>query len=143
MTIPMELQQASADFESFLADARDIAGLSTRNQTYTMVEGVFRTFRRRLVLGDAIRFANILPPLLRAIFVANWEPSEPPVPFDSRNAMTREAQALRSDHNVAPDTCLHDVAAALRRHVDENVLERLLSTLPGGASDFWRVEGQS
>lgn len=48
MTVPMELQQASKDFEKFLIDARDSSGLTTRNQTYTMVQGVLQTFRRRL-----------------------------------------------------------------------------------------------
>lgn len=59
MLIPMELQHASEDFERFLADARDISGLTTRNQTYTMVQGVLQTFRRRLSLQDAIRFASV------------------------------------------------------------------------------------
>ena len=39
MPTPMELQHASDDFERFLAEARDISGLTTRNQTYTMVQG--------------------------------------------------------------------------------------------------------
>ncbi|OYZ96127.1 MAG: hypothetical protein B7Y01_00110 [Xanthobacter sp. 17-67-6] len=48
MPIPMEYQHASEDFMRFLADARDEAGLGTMNQSFTMVDGVLRTFRRRL-----------------------------------------------------------------------------------------------
>jgi uncharacterized protein (DUF2267 family) len=139
MTIPMELQHASDEFEKFLRDARDVSGLTTRNQTYTMVQGVFQVFRRRLCLKDAIRFANALPPLLRAIFVADWNLDEPQLPFGDRATMTREAQALRKDHNFAPETCIRDVATALRRNIDEAAFDRILAILPEGASDFWRA----
>ncbi|WP_246340176.1 DUF2267 domain-containing protein [Ancylobacter tetraedralis] len=136
--MPMELQHASEEFERFLAAARDEAGLTTRNQTYTMVEGVLRVFRRRLTLAEAIRFAGVLPPVLRAIFVADWDPLAPVLPFSDRVAMTREVQALRQHHNFAPDTCLADVARALRRHIDGDTFDRLLATLPEGAADYWR-----
>lgn len=139
MTIPMELQHAGAAFEAFLRDAQELSGLATRNPTYTMVQGVFQVFRRRLSLKDAIRFATVLPPLLRAIFIDDWDVEEPQRPFGSRAEMTREAQALRRDHNFAPDSCIRDVAEALRRHVDAARLDRVLATLPEGAADFWRV----
>lgn len=137
MPIPMDLQHASEDFERFLADARDTAGLATRNQTFTMVEGVLRAFRRRLSLEDAIRFAGVLPPLVRAIFVSDWEPDEPRRPFADRETMAAEVQGLRRHHNFAPPSAIRDVASSLRRHVDEAALERILTTLPAGAADFW------
>lgn len=99
--MPMEYQQASQDFERFLADARAISMLATRNQTYTMVQGVLQVFRRRLDLRDALRFADVLPPVLRAIFVADWDPDEPRRPFEDRSAMTREVQALRQPQSLA------------------------------------------
>jgi uncharacterized protein (DUF2267 family) len=138
MTVPMELQYASRDFEEFLADAREISGLATRNPTYTMVQGVLQTFRRRLEIKEAILFANVLPPILRAIFVADWDVDEPKRPFGSRESMTQEVQSLRKDHNFSPDSAIRDVAAALRRHIDDVALDRVLATLPDGAADFWR-----
>jgi uncharacterized protein (DUF2267 family) len=139
MPMPMELQHASDDFEKFLADARDISGLATRNQAYTMVQGVLVTFRRRLDPKDAIRFAAVLPPLLRAIFVGDWDVDVPPVPFADRTVLVREAQSLRKDHNFAPDSCIDDVASALRRHVDQAAFDSVLARLPAGAADFWRA----
>lgn len=139
MPIPMELQHASDDFERFLADARDGSGLATRNQTYTMVEGVLRSFRRRLAVQQALDFADALPPLLRAIFVSRWDIAEPVLPFADRATLTREVQALRQHHNFAPDTCLVEVARALRRQVDAEAFDRVLATLPDGAADFWRA----
>ena len=139
MTMPMEYRQASADFERFIVDARDLAGLQTTNQAYTMVQAVLQTFRRRLELEDAILFADVLPPVLRAIFVAEWDLEEPRVPFSGRIAMTREVQSLRPDHNISPDSAIADVAGALRRNLDEVKLDRVLARLPAGAADFWRA----
>lgn len=139
MPIPAEYQRASLDFERFMLDARDISGLTTTNMAWNMVVGVLHTFRRRLSVKDALRFANVLPPVLRAIFVADWNTEEPQLAFGDRVTMTREVQALRAAHNFAPDTAIRDVAQALRRHVDEAELERVLQTLPEGARDYWTV----
>ena len=135
----MDLQCASRDFETFLADARDVSGLTTRNQTYTMVQGVLLVFRRRLSLKDGIRFASVLPPILRAIFVSDWDTDEPQLPFRDRREMTGEVQALRRDHNFSPETAIRDVAIALRKNIDEVSLERVIASLPQEASEFWRV----
>ncbi|PST24578.1 DUF2267 domain-containing protein [Mesorhizobium plurifarium] len=135
----MEYRQASAEFDRFIVDARDIAALQTTNQAYTMVQAVLYAFRRRLEISDALLFANVLPPVLRAIFVADWDLEEPALPFSERRAMTREVQAFRGNHNVSPDTAIADVAAALRRNVDDKPLDRVLARLPAGAVDFWRA----
>jgi uncharacterized protein (DUF2267 family) len=140
MPVPPEYQRASLDFESFLVDARERAGLVTTNQAYTMVEGVFRTFRRRLSVAEGLAFADVLPPVLRALFVEGWDASAPVQPFASREAMTAEVQALRAAHNFSPVNAMSSVAAALRKHVQHERLEQVLSKLPDGAVRFWAVE---
>lgn len=138
MPVPFEFKRASMAFEQFMLDARDISGLATTHQTYTMVQGVFQAFRRRLDTKQAIRFANVLPPVLRALFIADWDLDEPRRPFADRATMTREVQALRPDHNFAPDSSIGSVATALRRNIDQVALDRILATLPPGARDFWK-----
>jgi uncharacterized protein (DUF2267 family) len=138
MPVPPQYQRASDHFFAFLADARDEASLSTVNQAYTMVQGVLQTFRRRLSLPEAIRFAGVLPAAVRALFVADWDPDEPRQPFGDRAAMTAEVQALRPNHNFAPETAIRDVAAALRKHLDTADFDAVLATLPDGAVEFWR-----
>lgn len=133
----MEYQHASEAFEAFLADAREATGLTTRNQTYTTVQAVLHVFRRRLTIADALRFANELPPILRAIFVEGWNIQEEQLPFTDRAAMAMEVQALRCDHNFSPDSAIADVAKALRRHVDAAAFTRMLATLPKEAQEFW------
>ena len=137
MTVPSEYKRASLDFEAFLVDARDCAGLATTNQSFTMVEGVLRTFRARLTLAEGIAFASVLPPVLRALFVAGWDTAARPQPFASREAMTAEVQALRAAHNFAPDNAIASVAATLRKHVPRDLLEPVLAGLPSGAMAFW------
>lgn len=140
MPVPSEYQRASLDFENFLTDARDCAGLVTTNQAYTMVEGVFRTFRRRLSAAQGLAFAAVLPPVLRALFVDQWDTSVPPEPFASREAMTAEVQALRAAHNFSPANAIESVATALRKHVQRERLEQILTKLPNEAAEFWAGE---
>lgn len=139
MPVPPDFERASARFYEFLQDARDIAMIQTTHQAYTMVQGVLQTFRRRLDLHEAIAFANVLPLLLRALFVTDWNTHEPRKPFEDRAAMTKEVQSLRSDHNFAPDDAIVSVARALRKYVRESDFDELLGKLPEGAVDFWRV----
>lgn len=121
-----------------MAAARDAADLQTTNQAFTMVEGVLLAFRRRLGAKDALAFADVLPAVLRAVFVANWDVDRPPVPFSDRVTMTKEVQSLRADHNFAPDHAISAVASALWTHVDPTSLRRVLASLPPGAREFWQ-----
>ena len=139
MPMPMEYQHASEQFERFLRDAISASGLTTRNQAYTMTQGVLQVFRQRLDVSDALKFADILPPILRAIFVSDWDIHERKRPFERREAMTAEVQSLRRDHNFSPETAIKDVATALRKNLNEAELDRVLAALPNGAAEFWRV----
>jgi len=138
MPVPSEYQRTTDDFYKLLTDARDSAGLTTTNQAYTMVQGVFQVFRRRLELKDAIRFSGVLPVGARALFVADWDTNEPILAFEDLTMMTKEVQGLRAEHNYAPETAIRDVAVALRRNLDQALLDHLLATLPLGATQFWQ-----
>ncbi len=139
MPRPIEYQHSSDDFDRFLCKLIEQTGLTTRNQAYTTAQAVLYVFRRRLALKDAIRFAGVLPPILRAIFVADWDVDQVQAPFEDRSAMTQKAQSLRRDHNFSPATCIRDVAIALRDCIDQRDLDRVLASLPPGAADFWDV----
>lgn len=137
MPMPMEYRQASRDFDAFMEDLRDTSMLTTTHQAYTMLQGVLQVFRRRLTVQQALRFADVLPPVLRAIFVSDWNVEEPVRAFASREEMSLEARELRPDHNFSTETAIADVASALRRHVDPEEFERVLGSLPPAARDFW------
>jgi uncharacterized protein (DUF2267 family) len=140
MTVPQEYKRASEQFEKLLIDARDIAMLQTTNQSYTMVQAVLQTFRRRLDIKDALLFASVLPAGARALFVADWDLDEPRQEFTDVTAMTTEVQRLRPDHNLSPDSAIRDVARALRQNVDAAAFDRVLARLPAGAAAFWRLD---
>ena len=138
MPIPMDYQHASEEFERFLPTVVERSGLTTRNQAYTTAQSVLLTFRRQLEIRDAIRFAGVLPAVLRAIYVADSGHAGGAARLSSRAAMLEEVRSLRRDHNFSPDSAIADVACALRACLDEAAFDRLLATLPPGAADFWR-----
>ena len=140
MPMPWTYRHASKEFRAFLDDARDRMCLDSDNMTYTAVDAVFQVFRRRLTPQQGLDFASVLPSVLRAIFVHRWDVSQPPVAFGDRAAMTSEARAVRSDHNLTPENAIEATAWAVRRCVDQKDFDRVLAEMPSGAADFWRVE---
>lgn len=137
MTLPFCYQNASQQFERFMVDARDLADLPTTNMAWNMVVGVLRTFRRRLTVEQALRFADVLPPVVRSLFVEDWHPEEPPRTFGTAEELLAEVREVRTAHNFSPDNTIAAVAGALRRNVDCEALDRVLATLPEGAREFW------
>jgi len=140
MPVPAEYQRATENFYRFLKEVRDLSDLGTTHRAYTMVQGVFQTFRHRLDLKDAILFAGVLPAGLRALFVADWDPDEAKLPFGNIADMTKEVQALRADHNFATESAIGDVASVIRKYVDEAAFESILLKPPEGATEFWQVK---
>jgi uncharacterized protein (DUF2267 family) len=137
MPMPQEYFAASRDFDSFMEDAKQALGHHSHHQTYTTVDSVLTVFRRRLTAAEGLRFASALPPVIRAIFVHDWEPEEAPPAFGGRDALEAEVKTIRPQHNFAPDGAIATVAQVLRRHVDEEDFARVLATLPDGARDYW------
>ena len=80
MPMPWTYRQATREWQAFLADAREAMDLTTDNVTYTAVQGVLQAFRRRLTPQQAVDFAQILPAVLRALFVADWTLADPQPP---------------------------------------------------------------
>lgn len=94
MPMPWTYRQATREWQAFLADAREAMSLESDNATYTAVQGVLQAFRRRLTAQAAIDFAQVLPSVLRALFVADWQRANP-LPPGTRADWTAEAMALR------------------------------------------------
>lgn len=138
MTVPREYVHASADFERFMADFMQISMMETHHRSYAVVRAVLHVFRDHLDIEDALRFIEILPAVLRAIFVEDWHPVASPPAFPDEKTLIAEVKANRRDHNLANDLAIRDVASALRRNVDVAELDRVLATLPPPARDYWR-----
>ncbi len=113
--------------------------LQTHNQAYHTLRAVLHVFRSHLGLTEALRFASALPPVVRAIFVEDWDADAPVTPFPDRDRLTWEVQHQRQDHNLAPDSAIADVAAAIWRHVDRADFARAFAALPPEAADYWRA----
>lgn len=135
--MPREYFSASHDFDAFMADAKEALGHTSHHQTYTTVDAVLTVFRRRLTAAQGLRFASALPPVLRAIFVKDWEPAETPQAFGSSAMMDAEVKTIRRHHNFARDGAISTVARVLRAHVDAEDFDRVLATLPKEVRDYW------
>lgn len=141
MPMPWTYRQATREWQAFLGDARAAMNLNSDNATYTAVQGVLQAFRRRLTPQQAIDFAQVLPSVLRSLFVADWRLDEGPLPPGTRADWTTEAVALRPHHNLTPPNCIEATALALRKSVLREDLDRVLATLPPFAAEFWSTPG--
>lgn len=137
MPVPAEYQRARDDFYAFLVDARDEADLWSTHVTYTMTQGVFQVFRRRISIQQAIAFSNVLPVGQRALFVADWDTDQPIQSFGSLEEMNREVRELRPQHNFSTESAIQQIAKVLLKHVDKGALDRVLCECPRGALEFW------
>lgn len=139
MPLPFEYQNASLQFEQFLVKARDNAGLATTNMAWNMVVGVMHTFRRHLSVRQVVQFSQVLPPVLRALYIEGWDVDAEPTPFPSRSALLCEVREVRPAHNFSPEDAISAVAAALRTQVDQEAFEHVLTSLPPQAREYWAV----
>ncbi len=140
MPMPFEYLHAGEAYSRFINDAREELDLTTRHQTYTTVQAVLLVFRRRLTVEQGLAFADLLPAVLRAIFVADWDIHSTPARFTDRATLTEEVKSLRRAHNFSDEQAIENVARALRKHVEESELDALLCKLPDGAIDFWKAD---
>jgi uncharacterized protein (DUF2267 family) len=138
MTVPMEYAHASEQFERFLSELRTELCHETRHQTYHTLEGVLRVFRRRLNVRDALAFADALPAVVRAIFVADWDVEAPLAPFADLATLNAEVRSHQAAHNFAPPDSIETTAKVLARHVDRLAFEAALRRLPAPAGAFWK-----
>lgn len=140
VTLPFEYQNPTLQFERFMVDARDCAGLQTTNMAWNMVVGVLHAFRRRLSVNQALAFAAVLPPMIRALFIEDWNPEQAVVPFGEPADWLADVRSVHTQHNFAPPDSVAAVATALRKHVDANAFEQVLARLPAEASRYWQLK---
>lgn len=139
MPYPTEYSSASADFDRFLDAVKGNAMLQTRHQAWQVARAVFLVFRNHLSAREALRFADALPPLLRALFVEGLDCAQESKPFPQREFLNAEVVAIRRDHNFGTATSIDEVSAAFWPAVDRVRLAAVLEILPPAARDFWQA----
>jgi len=137
MTVPQEIVHASRDFDRFMDDFVEISMLATHHQAYAVLRAVLHVFRDHLTVDQGLRFAEVLPPVLRAIYVEDWRPEQNPPAFPDERQLIAEVRARRRDHTLATETSIRDVAQALKRNVAAGDFRRVLDRLPPEAQRFW------
>ena len=139
MPVPPEYLRVGELFSDFLLRVREETMLATRHQSYTCLQGVLVTFRRRLNAEQILGFAQVLPPVVASIFIDGWKVDEFTPVWGSRDSLTLEVQHFRGDHNFSPDTAIADVARAVRKTVGDEALDRAVAPLGSEAAAFWTV----
>ncbi len=143
MPYPTEYSSASADFDRFLDAVKLNAMLQTRHQAWQVARAVLLVFRDHLSARDALRFADALPPLLRALFVEGLDPAQQAHPFPPRDDLNAEVAAVRRDHNFVTPTSIGEVAAAFWPAVDRLRIEAVLDSLDPAARAYWSLPAGS
>ncbi len=138
MPMPYTYRHASAEFAGYLALARDLLCIETDTMAYTATHAVFLTFRARAAHLDTLRFADLLPAVLRAILIEDWH-LEPPRPWGNRDEQVAEAMAFHPHHNLTPPHCIDAVAEAVAAQVLAPDWDRCLARLAPEAAAFWHV----
>ena len=140
MPMPWTYRHSSKEWRAILDDLKDRMDLTSDNSAYTAMDGVLQVFRRRLTAQEGLNFASVLPAIPRAVFVTDWQVSDPPLPFSDRATLAQEVKAVRINHNLTPDNAIEATAWSLRRYTNRRDFERILKTLPKGAVEFWHVD---
>lgn len=137
MPMPQQYQRASPVFDGILNDVKEALNLATRNQAFTCLQSVLIVFRRRLRPPQILAFANLLPPVARAIFIADWNEDEFVPIFSSKADLTAEVRSIRRHHNFSGDNAIDGVTTVLRDTMDTKALEVVLSSISPDAMRFW------
>lgn len=114
--------------------------LNTDIQAYTCVEGVSRTFRRRLTAAQGLALADSflgaagdLHGRLGRVGACGL--------LRHRAEMIAEVQALRRDHNLSPDNPIASVADALRHRILPRDRTKAINARPAGSAEFRDLPG--
>lgn len=137
MPMPQEYQLAHIVYNQILTGLCEELHLATRNQTYSLLQSVLLTFRRRLTAPQVLQFASLLPPIVRAIFVKDWNEREYQPAFGGANELIADVKDLRRAHKFADDHAIRAVSHILRRYMDKAKLDAALADISDEAIAFW------
>jgi uncharacterized protein (DUF2267 family) len=140
MPFPIEYATATQDFYKFMDDVKQKADFHSFHVTYTMVQGVFQAFRRRVSIEEALCFANCLPVALRALFVKDWDINKPKKEFESFDKMNEDVKKLRHEHNFSRDNAIEIVSSVLLNHVEKVHFSKMMEKMSDDIKLFWNYE---
>ncbi len=137
--MPMKIAHATDEFNAFLVKTGNELDLATRNQVYTTVQSVLVVFRRRLTATQILTFAQVLPPVLKAIFIDGWQPDEQTALFGERRDWIREVKSIRKHHNFSPDNAIEIVAHCIWSIAETEKFSAALHAIGPNAEAYWNV----
>lgn len=140
MPMPYTYRHASEEWRAWLSGLRADTMVPSDNTLYTATEAVLKSFRARLTPQQALAFADLLPTVLRAIFVSGWDIDAPLQDWPDREKLRREMLAWRRHHNVSPPDLLDHLLAAIPASMRALDLDRVLNGIGPQAKAFWGMD---
>lgn len=139
MPCPQDYQIGDKIFYDFLNEVRIDTDLGSTHMSYTVTQGVFQCFKKRISIANSILFCNLLPAPLRALFVADWNPFQEILPAGNREDWLMDTQSLRKEHNFTYlcEDPVKSVAKVIRNYIDSDKFEIYLKNLPSDIREFW------
>jgi uncharacterized protein (DUF2267 family) len=133
--VPQDVVYASQQMEAWLLHLKQRALLRSTHEAYGLLRAVLHELRDRVPLEDALRLADLLPPLLRGIMLEDWHPLA--LPSAARPPLF-EAVSARCEHPPVPEGIVEDVLAVLAERTPPHQRESLGRFLPPEAREAWR-----
>ncbi|HEX9290823.1 MAG TPA: DUF2267 domain-containing protein [Anaeromyxobacteraceae bacterium] len=137
MTVPQDVTYASQQLQEWLLDLKQRALLGSTNGSYAMLRAVLHEARDRLLIDDALRFADALPPLVRGIMLESWHPLDA-IP-STRPPVLDAVKARLEPHHPPPESIVEDVLAVLAHRTHPHLLHAIAEHLPPEFQSQWRA----
>ena len=143
MTVPQDVTYGSEQFRAWLVDLKDRALLGSCNSSYAMLRAVLQEARDRSKLEDALRLADLLPPLVRGIMLEGWHPEA--AAAGERRPFLDAVKERLEPHQPPPDSIVEDVLAVLAHRTPPHVRPALGTLLPPELRSAWAaaIDGAS
>lgn len=130
MTEPLDRELADA--ERWVDEAATALGRGGPGPAQGALRAVLKAFRNSLPMGEAARFGNLLPALVRGVY---YEGASEPVPATREAFLDRVAKDLTGTGILDPESAIAAVIQALRRLLNSK-WERLTASWPEYLLDF-------
>ena len=138
MTTPTVVTRAVQDFEAWLGEIRDAAGLADEQRAYDALRGVLHLLRDRMTPDEATDLGAQLPTLVRGVYYEGYAPRKTP------EKQRTEAQFLDAlADRIAPAEKMEVGAATLavfaciEKHLDPGEVDHVILMMPADVQALW------
>lgn len=108
-------------------------------QAYSALRAVLHSFRDRLTVDEAVKFASQLPMLVRGIYFEGWRPPLAPNSWEQsrEDFYASIKESLPRNETIDPEHASMAVFRLLKREMSPGLVENAKAQLPGPIKELW------